>query len=314
MNTRKYILPDLQHLRTFLAVVDAGGFSKASQVLHMTQPNVTNHIRKLEEFIGVVLIERSRRPLVPTSAGQKMLDLTRRILHETTEVIETIRLDSNSVKGWIHIGATESLANFLIQQQRNFSAINPGLHLAISCKPNQGVIHDLKSGLIDIGFVSKLMVLDNINFEELFSDDLVLIIGNKNQATSRIEHVKDLYEIPYIDYPDGTHKLLSWAGHNSFDEKIDISKINYTSFVNTISAVVELVMQGYGIAVVPLSIVKQHIYSRRISIVPGRVTSAPKLTIYCVERQNATKNSRVITLKNFLSTTFTTGKQSNAAG
>ena len=71
---------DPRLLRTFTAVVDAGSFTLAAQRLHMTQSTVSQQLARLEEAVGLVLVDRSARPVEPTAAGERLLGYANRIL------------------------------------------------------------------------------------------------------------------------------------------------------------------------------------------------------------------------------------------
>ena len=67
-------------LRTFVTIVEEGGFTQAAAVLDLTQPTVSQQIKKLEEMVEQPLLDRGQRRLELTVAGQTMLDYARRIL------------------------------------------------------------------------------------------------------------------------------------------------------------------------------------------------------------------------------------------
>ena len=74
-------------LRTFVAIVERGGFTQAAAFLGMTQPTVSQQLKKLEELVGLPLLNRGQRQLELTTAGEKILDYARRILMLNDEAV-----------------------------------------------------------------------------------------------------------------------------------------------------------------------------------------------------------------------------------
>src|SRR6202051_3088025 len=71
---------DLELLRSFVSVVDAGGFTRASERIHRTQSTVSQQIKRLEDDIGQPLLDRSGKDVTPTEAGERLLSYARRLL------------------------------------------------------------------------------------------------------------------------------------------------------------------------------------------------------------------------------------------
>ncbi len=103
------------HLRTFLAVVDAGNYTAAADQLHMSQPAVSQHIRSLEEQLGSIrLFRRVGQRMVPTHAGEELLQGARDLLVSSERLEQSIRALKGQVTGHIVIGCTPgSGANLL---------------------------------------------------------------------------------------------------------------------------------------------------------------------------------------------------------
>lgn len=72
----------LRHLRYLLAVADHGGFTRAAEALHVSQPTLSQQIRQLEESLGVNLFDRTSRSVKPTDAGEAYIECARRVLVE----------------------------------------------------------------------------------------------------------------------------------------------------------------------------------------------------------------------------------------
>ena len=98
---------DMTALRSFVAVADAGGVTRASGFLNLTQSAVSMQLKRLEDLIGVALFDRSARRLVLTGAGEQMLGYARRMLELNDEVLG--RLTANEYEGEIRLGVPHDI-------------------------------------------------------------------------------------------------------------------------------------------------------------------------------------------------------------
>jgi DNA-binding transcriptional LysR family regulator len=105
---------DLTAIRAFVAVVDAGGVTKASGFLNLTQSAVSMQLKRLEESIGVALFDRSARRLALTGAGEQMLGYARRLLDLNDEVLG--RLTATDYTGQITLGVPHDVVYPAIPQ------------------------------------------------------------------------------------------------------------------------------------------------------------------------------------------------------
>jgi len=82
---------EVKDLRYFIAVYEAKNFVQASAQLHTVQSNVSAHIRKLEQSLGVALFERHRRGALPTEKGERLYRYAKRVIALLDEAADTVR-------------------------------------------------------------------------------------------------------------------------------------------------------------------------------------------------------------------------------
>jgi DNA-binding transcriptional LysR family regulator len=121
---------NLRHLRTFAAIADTGGFGRAADRLHLTQPALSRQIRALEDELGVTLFDRVGKRVRLTSEGEDLLRRSRHLLAESAALVERARALKTGRTGILRIGATPQvietlIAKFLAQYQRR----HPGVEL-----------------------------------------------------------------------------------------------------------------------------------------------------------------------------------------
>ena len=121
---------DLELLRTFVSVVDAGGFTRAGERVHRTQSTVSQQIKRLEEDVGQPLLNRTGKDVTPTEAGERLLSYARRLLALAEEARDVLARPGN--EGAVRLGIPEDFAAYrLAKLLATFSRSHPGLRLDV---------------------------------------------------------------------------------------------------------------------------------------------------------------------------------------
>ncbi|TDW21908.1 LysR family transcriptional regulator [Kribbella kalugense] len=123
---------ELAWLRTWIEVVDSGGFARAAARMHLSQPRVSARVASLERALGCVLIERRMRPLTLTDDGQRLLPRARRIVTEMDDTVSDMRATAGSFTGKLAVASfasasSEFLPDLLMELRRS----HPLLEIAV---------------------------------------------------------------------------------------------------------------------------------------------------------------------------------------
>src|SRR5499427_6365396 len=123
---------DLDLLRSFVSVVDTGGFTSAGERVHRTQSTVSQQIKRLEENLGYPLLHRNGKQATPTEQGERLVSYARRILALEQEARDVIaRPDSDGV---VRLGIPEDFAAYrLTELLSDFVRARPTLRLDVTC-------------------------------------------------------------------------------------------------------------------------------------------------------------------------------------
>src|SRR5258708_5097468 len=125
---------DLELLRSFVSVVDAGGFTRAGERVHRTQSTVSQQIKRLEEDVGQPLLIRSGKDVTPTEAGERLLSYARRLLALAEEARDVVSRPGN--EGAIRLGVPEDFAAYrLAKLLAAFFRAPPGPLLCVPAPP-----------------------------------------------------------------------------------------------------------------------------------------------------------------------------------
>ena len=238
---------NLELYRIFLIVAEAGNITKASNILNISQPAVTKHIKNLEEQIGNPLFIRTKRGVKLNEFGEKIFLNVKNALTLIDESEKLILSDSKNYKGTIKIGISTSLAGkFLLSNMKKFNDIYPNVTLEIYTEPTKVLIEQLKKGYIDmiVGKFPKKKDLD-LNYTKLGSTKYIFV-GNKKYY-DLLGSNTSLEEL--VKYPLLLQKEPSNA-RDSINEILKDRNIDVEPFTNigSSSLLVEFASLGYGIA------------------------------------------------------------------
>ncbi|EJN10892.1 transcriptional regulator [Bradyrhizobium sp. YR681] len=145
---------DLELLRSFVSVVEAGGFTRAGERVHRTQSTVSQQIKRLEEDVGQVLLHRDGKDVRPTEAGERLLSYARRLLTLAEEARDVMREPDS--EGAIRLGIPEDFAAYrLAKLLGSFSRSHPGLRMDVRADQSKNLSRDLERGELDLALFKR---------------------------------------------------------------------------------------------------------------------------------------------------------------
>src|SRR3954465_11495085 len=145
---------DLELLRSFVAVVDAGGFTRAGERVHRTQSTVSQQIKRLEEDVGQPLLNRTAKDVTPTEAGERLLSYARRLLSLAEEGGGGMPRPES--EGAIRLGVPEDFAAYrLAKLLAAFSRSHPGLRPHVRADQSANLKRELERGELDLALFKR---------------------------------------------------------------------------------------------------------------------------------------------------------------
>ncbi|TXF90130.1 hydrogen peroxide-inducible genes activator [Neolewinella aurantiaca] len=144
----------LQQLRYLLALDDLRHFSLAAKHCFVAQPTLTTQLKKLEDELGVQLIDRKANPLRPTPIGEKVIAQARIILEDVAGLEALLREETGSLAGTYVLGIIPTLAPYLLPLfLQSFTSRFPDVHLVIREMQSEEIMEGLKRGKVDLGLL-----------------------------------------------------------------------------------------------------------------------------------------------------------------
>ncbi len=145
---------DLDLLRSFVSVVDAGGFTRAGERVHRTQSTVSQQIRRLEDSVGRPLLYREGKSVSPTEEGERLLSYARRILALEEEARAAVTRPAGH--GSVRLGVPEDFAAYrLTELLSDFVRSRPGLRLDVRCDLSVKLADDIARHDLDLALLKR---------------------------------------------------------------------------------------------------------------------------------------------------------------
>ncbi|MBN3726975.1 LysR family transcriptional regulator [Burkholderia sp. Ac-20379] len=151
---------DLEQLRTLVAAVEAGSLAGAAPTLHRSQSAVSEQLKKLEEFAGVALLQRGKKGVRPTAAGERLVVHARAMLAASDRALDDMR--GMSLAGELRLAITDYFRPAAVPQLlRGLRKRYPKLRLHVSIVKSMQIERDAQSGDFDIGLGMRIAGPDN---------------------------------------------------------------------------------------------------------------------------------------------------------
>src|ERR1700739_3575952 len=145
---------DLELLRSFVSVVDAGGFTRAGERGHRTQSTVSQQIKRLEDDVGQPLLNRSGKDVTPTEAGERLLSYAPRLFSLPQEARAVLARPGS--EGAVRLGIPEDFAAYrLTKLLATFSRSRPGLRLDVRADQSTYLRRNIERGDLDLALLKR---------------------------------------------------------------------------------------------------------------------------------------------------------------
>jgi len=178
---------ELWQLRTFCEIADTLNFTKASERLNLTQSAVSHQIKSLEDELGVKLFVRGKRGVKLTDAGRSAVESSRKILDEAESMRQRVADREQALAGIVRVAAaTQALVYLFAPLFEDFMDSHDRVELVFRTTANtEQTIDDILEGVADVGFASMAVYSPTLEVIELFTDELVLVVGKKHRLSGR---------------------------------------------------------------------------------------------------------------------------------
>ena len=190
---------ELRYLEIFCKVVELKSFSKAAEALFLTQPTISNHIKALEDEVGIQLLDRLGRNVLPTKAGEVLYKYAREIVRLKSNAIQELNEFMGNVKGSLIIGGSTIPGEYILPEYiARFKKGYPNIAVTLRLGDTQDIINLLIDGNIEMGIVGSRTDDKRIDRREFLNDELILVASPKHLKNYKKQmDIKDLRKLPF---------------------------------------------------------------------------------------------------------------------
>ena len=259
---------DLKQLEYFRHVAELGSFTRAAAFLSVVQPALSRQVRQLEVELGQNLFDRNGRGVVLTDAGSRLLEHTRGILMQVGRARQELEEQKNGDSGHFVLGLPPSLGRSVtVPLVKAFRSRLPNASLATVEGLSAYMLEWLNVGRVDCALVYNAPASPTVDLQPLLDDQLFLIGPRAAKAARKVRKSVTLAEI--ADYP-----LIIPSRPHSIRMSVENAlagvdrKIRVAHEIECIPAVIDLVRQGHGFAVLPFNAVQSTPWGDEVSVKP----------------------------------------------
>ena len=267
-----------QWLTTFKILIETGHFTKTADILNMTQPGVSQHIKKLEHVCGYPLITRYNKQFEITEQGRLVYQYSQQQAQQYERLMSRLQTDS-PYDGICTLACSGSFALSLYPQLLRLQQQYPKLHFHLEAAPNHKILDDIESNTIDMGIVTQAPV-NNLLKATMIGEEplcLVLPLRYKNDEIN----LDLLIGCGLIDHPDAQYYLTKYLHHcgDTHLTDIKIEQLPITSYINQLNQILVAVAEGIGFTVLPQSAIDNFVDKNRLYIAPALIPVTETLFI-----------------------------------
>lgn len=241
---------NLWQLHIFCKVIELKSFSRTGEVIHLSQPTISTHIKDLENFFECRLIDRMGKQALPTRAGELLYGYARRLLLLSEETKSAVAAFKGKLSGRLVIGGSTIPGGYLLPKViGEFKKQYKEVTVSILISDTKQIIEDIQKGLIEFGIVGGTSSAKGVVQEPLMEDEMRLIVpaGHKWAARKSVTAAM-LKKEPFLVREQGSGTLSSLKKILS-KKQIDVQSFNIVAEMGSTTAVIQGIKNGIGVSI-----------------------------------------------------------------
>ena len=241
--------PSIKQIRYICAVAEYKHFSKAAEACFVTQSTLSAAIQDLESQLGVIIFERSKKSVLITPSGEKLLDQARKILGEIEDFVSLAKMSQDALTGDIRLGVIPTIGPFILPGLlKELRESYPKLGLYLKEDLSAKLYRHLQQGELDLIILAFPYSLPEMETVSLFKDEFLLCLplGHKLEKSKQVKQ-SQLQGQSLLLLEEG-HCLRDHALEACKSEKADTNLVYQGTSLHTL---VHMVANGLGVTLLP---------------------------------------------------------------
>ncbi len=275
---------DLTDLRLFLAVVDAGSITHGAVEVGLSLPAASERLRDMEATGEVTLLNRGRRGISPTEAGEMLAHHARTILHQMAQMRGDIGQYAKGLRASVRIFAnTAAVTEFLPERLASWMPAHPQVDVELKERESGDIARSINAGFAEIGVLSSAAETGSLTMRSVAIDRLVVVASRDHPFSGSSEvRFADLLGDPFIGMAGGALQdhIEGQAAYLGMKVKM---RIRLRSF----EGICRMAGSGAGVGIIPASAARRYQRSTRIALIRLRDEWATRRLSLCVRDERA---------------------------
>lgn len=248
---------NLNHLRIFEVVYKTRSMTSAAQELHLTQSGVSQHMRNLEDVLGVKLFDRIKQRLVPTADADALYRQSSKGLMEIEHGLWSVTGKDQSLTGTVAIGIPLEFGHdIVLPLLSTLQQENPGIRFKFEVGLAPRMIELILKGQLDFALIDEFIGDRRVRTERVYDEVLELCVSADHfkKRSSKMQDKAYFESLRYVEYEAGEPLLRSWFQHHLRKANL---KMDIRAYVQDAYCVSQLVIGGAGAGVLPGSLLNK---------------------------------------------------------
>jgi LysR family hydrogen peroxide-inducible transcriptional activator len=239
----------LKDLRYLVAVADTRHFGRAAEKCFVSQPTLSAQLKKLEDYLGVQLIERQPKNVTLTEAGEQIVARARRMLEASEEVVTLARAHRDPLAGRLRLAFLPTIGPYLLPRvSQPMRKGLPRLELRLYEYQTAQILEKLEVGEIDLGILALPIDAEGLETKELYTEPFTVAVPDHHRLAKR--------DTVRVDDLDGETLLLLEDGHCLRDQALEVcSRVGTQEKqdfrATSLETLRQMVATGAGITLLP---------------------------------------------------------------
>jgi DNA-binding transcriptional LysR family regulator len=240
---------ELNQLQCFIAVLEEGGFKRATARLGITQPALSYQIRRLEEELGVQVFHRGKGGITPTEAGRALVPHAHQVISEVREAQRAVREMSGGVSGEVRIGSVKCLGTYFLPHVLfSLRARHPLVRPRILYRDSEELLETLQANRLDVALAVDPPPDKRFDHVSVFDEQVSLVSGPGHPFFGR--RTVELEELKGVPFVSLSPKTSVGSLVRTFLERAGIDVAPAVS-CDDVEAVKKMVEAGMGVTFLP---------------------------------------------------------------
>lgn len=244
-------MPTLTQLEYIIAVDKLKHFGRAADSCHVSQPSLSAQIQKVEEELNVIIFDRSKKPIVTTDLGLKVVEQAKKVLLEHHRLMN-LQLNTNKIQGKFHLGVIPTLSPYIVPLfVESFSKKYPDVELTISENKTSDILELFHEDKIDAGLLVTPLDEDNLDETFLFFEPFYAFVANTHPFYKKSSLAESDLEGETLWILNEGHcfrnQVLEICGFKNKNQVLN----NVTFESGSLETLINLIRQGEGYTLLP---------------------------------------------------------------